>query len=156
MEKRMVRHLFLVTVFCSAAPAMAWGEVSQPTRNADEQEVLKVDSDWATAEMRHDEAALQRILDDRFVATFGQGKPIDKSDFIKSILSEDPATAVTQELSNRSAIVDGDTAVVVETDTQTTVKNAEKNVMFWRFTVTYIKRQGRWIALAEQGGPARP
>ena len=152
----MVRYLLLVAIFCSAISPMGWGEASEPARSADEQDVLKVDSDWAAAEMRRDEAALERVMDNRFIATFGQGKPVDKPTFIKSILSEDPRTVVTQELSNRSVIVDGDTAVVVEADTQTTVKNAEKSVLFWRFTVTYIKRQGRWIALAEQGGPARP
>lgn len=152
----MVRYLLMVAAFCSATSSMGWGEASEPARSADEQDVLKVDSDWAAAEVRRDEAALERVMDNRFIATFGQGKPVDKPTFIKSILSEDPRTAVTQELSNRSVIVDGDTAVVVEADTQTSVKNAEKNVMFWRFTVTYIKRQGRWIALAEQGGPARP
>lgn len=143
----------LVAVFCLLPSRMGWAE---PARSADEEDVLEVDSEWASAEMRRDGAALEQILDDRFVATFGQGKPVDKSTFIKSILSEDPATSVTQELSNRSVIVDRDTAVVVETDTETTVKNDEKKIGFWRFTVTYIKRQGRWIALAEQGGPARP
>ena len=150
----MTRSLkILVAVFCLAASRTGWAE---PARSADEETVLKVDSEWAAAEMRRDGAALEQILDDRFVATFGQGKPVDKSTFIKAILSEDPATSVTQELSNRSVIVDRDTAVVVETDTETTVKNDEKKVGFWRFTVTYIKRHGRWIALAEQGGPARP
>jgi hypothetical protein len=153
----MIRCLFLVAAFCSATSTAGLAAVSVASAGSDdEQAVLKADSDWAAAEMSRNGTALERILDDQFIATFGEGKPVGKPAFIKSILSEDPAKRVTQELSNRSVIVDGDTAVVVETDTETTIKNAEKRVLFWRFTVTYIKREGRWIALAEQGGPARP
>jgi hypothetical protein len=156
-EGQLIRCLLLVAALCSTASAASLA--ADPVASAssdDEQAVLKVDSDWADAEMRRDGTALEQIMDNRFIATFGEAKPVDKPAFIKSILSEDPAKRVTQELSNRSVIVSGDTAVVVETDTETTVKDAEKKVLFWRFTVTYIKRQGRWIALAEQGGPARP
>jgi hypothetical protein len=39
------------------------------------EELLKLESDWATAEDKHDEATLRRILDDQFVVTFGTKAP---------------------------------------------------------------------------------
>jgi hypothetical protein len=150
----MVRRFLLFAAIC--ALAIKSEPVSANPPSADEQAVLKVDSDWADAEERRDKAALDRVLADQFIATFGTDKPVDKPTFIKSILSEDPAVSDTQKLSDRSVVVDSDTAVVVEVDTETTIKNTKKRVASWRFTVTYIKRRGSWIALAEQGGPARP
>lgn len=41
------------------------------------------------AEIKHDEATLVRILDDKFVLSFGAGKPYDKEAFIKGILRRD-------------------------------------------------------------------
>jgi hypothetical protein len=82
-----------------------------------EQQVLDVDRAWADAEVKHDTAALRRVLDDRFVATFGAGKPYDKEGFIKAVVDEEPDTTASQELTDRMVRVDRDTAVIVETDT---------------------------------------
>jgi hypothetical protein len=46
---------------------------------------LKLESEWVTAELRHDEATLRHILDDKFFASFGSSKPYDKEAFIKLI-----------------------------------------------------------------------
>jgi hypothetical protein len=149
----MIGRLLLAAAICSATLPLGQAALAAGLASADEQAVLKLDADWADAEMRRDGATLERILDNRFIATFA-GKSIDKPTFIRALLSEDPAKVVTQKLSDRTVIVEQDTAVVVETDTETIVKDAKTTVNTWRFTVTYIKRQGRWVALAEQGGPA--
>src|SRR5678815_2373917 len=65
-----------------------------------EQAVLDRDHQWAIAETKRDGAALQDILDDRFIATFGTAKPVDKKSFIKLILSGDATAIVTQDLSD--------------------------------------------------------
>ena len=39
------------------------------------EEVLRLEREWATAEDKHDEATLRRILDEKFVVTFGSKKP---------------------------------------------------------------------------------
>ncbi len=46
-------------------------------------------------------------------------------------------------------IVDGDTAVLVGTDTARGVKNGATYTAVYRYTVTYIRREGQWRALAE-------
>ncbi len=52
---------------------------------ADEQALRKLEREWVDAETRHDAVALQSILDDKFVATFGAAKPLDKDAFIKDV-----------------------------------------------------------------------
>lgn len=128
----------------------------QPARAADasqneaREEVLSLEREWTIAENKHDEAMLRRILDEKFVATFGTKRPpYDKEGFIKSQLAGDVDPTVSDTLSDQMVIVDGDTAVVVGTDTERSAKNGEAHTAVARYTATYVRRNGRWLALAE-------
>jgi len=113
------------------------------------QEVLDLEKKWVDAELKHDEAALRRILDDKFVASFGAGKPYDKEAFIKGILSGAADPTESQALTDRIVIIDGDTAVVIGTDTERGTKKGAPYTEVARYTATYIRRNGQWVALAE-------
>jgi hypothetical protein len=125
------------------------------TAAADEKALLKIEREWVDAEARHDVVALQAILDDRFVATFGAGKLLDKTAFIRDVTSGAVDPTQSQTLSDRTVVLAGDTAVVVETDTIRRIKNGQPSESVYRFTVTYIKREGHWLALAEHGVAAK-
>jgi steroid delta-isomerase-like uncharacterized protein len=113
------------------------------------QQVLDLEKEWVAAEHSHDVAALRRILDDKFVASFGAGKPSDKEAFIKGIVSSDVDPTESQTLTDRTLIIDQDTAIVVGTDTERGTRNGAAYTEVARYTVTYILRNGRWLALAE-------
>jgi ketosteroid isomerase-like protein len=123
---------------------------------ADEQALRKLERQWVDAETRHDAVALQSILDDKFVATFGAGKPLDKNAFIKAITTGPVDPTVSQELSEQTFVMAGDTAVVVETDTERKLRDGKPSTAVYRFTVTYIRRGDHWLALAEHGVAANP
>jgi len=123
---------------------------------ADEQALRKLEHEWVEAEARHDAVALQAILDDRFIATFGAGKPLDKNAFILDETAGAIDPTESQELSDQTIIVAGDTAVIVETDTERKVRDGKQSAAVYRFTVTYIRRAGHWVALAEHGVAAKP
>ena len=110
-------------------------------------ELARLEREWVDAEANRDSAALDRILDDQFICTFLTGKPIGKSDFIKS--ETRPGPKGTQDLSDETMIVSGDTAIVVNTDTLHGVRNGTPYSETARITATYIKRGGHWRALAE-------
>ncbi len=114
-----------------------------------EQQVLDLDRAWADAEVKHDEAALRRILDDQFVATFGTGKPYDREGFIKVVIGGNPDPTESQDLSDRMVRIDADTAVIVETDTVRGTDEGKAYTSVYRLTTVYIRRNGRWVALAE-------
>ena len=42
------------------------------------QQVLNLEREWVDAEIKHDSVTLRRILDDKFVATFGAENPMIK------------------------------------------------------------------------------
>jgi len=119
-----------------------------PPTDAKEQ-VLDLGKEWVAAELKHDASTLRRILDDKFVASFGAEKPYDKEAFIKQIVSGDVDPTESQTLTDETVIIDRDTAVVVGTDTVRGTEKGEAYTAVYRYTVTYIRRHGQWVALAE-------
>jgi ketosteroid isomerase-like protein len=111
------------------------------------QQLLDLEKQWADAEDKSDTEALRRILDDRFVATLG-ARTYDKDAFIKAFAREvDPSAS--QTLTYEAVIIDGDTAVLIATDTARGTRDGTARTAVYKYTATYIRRDGRWRALAE-------
>ena len=119
-----------------------------PTAGA-KQEVLRLEKEWVEAENKHDAATLNRILDDKFLSTFGSRAPTDKETFVKRITAGDIEPTQSQILSDQSVILDQDTAVIIGTDTISSTENGATHTAAYRYTITYVHRNGRWLALAE-------
>jgi ketosteroid isomerase-like protein len=153
----MRTSLFTTAAVCAVVMLFGAGNThaDEQAATADEKALLKLERAWTDAEARHDVVALQAILDDRFVSTFGAGKLLDKHAFIKEVTSGAIDPTESQELSDRTVVVAGDTAVVVETDTIRSTKNGQLSESVYRFTVTYIRHGGHWVALAEHGVAAK-
>jgi steroid delta-isomerase-like uncharacterized protein len=113
------------------------------------QRVLDLGKEWTAAEVKHDASTLRRILDDKFVASFGANKLYDKEAFIKQMVSGALDPTESQTLTDETVTIDHDTAVVVGTDTVRETDNGTTYTVVYRYTVTYIHRNGQWIALAE-------
>lgn len=144
------------TIITAACLTLLAGALAKaPTANttfldADaKQQILDLEQTWVTAEHNHDAAALRRILDDKFLASFNADKPLDKEDFIKLIVTEEADPTESQTLTDRNVIIDRDTAVVVGVDTERGTKKGKAYSAVYRYTVTYIHRNGQWVALAE-------
>src|SRR5215831_6449 len=121
--------LFLIFVCCVivSSPAIAQKETTSPLPADPKQEILDLGQQWVAAENKHDTTTLGRILDDKFVASFDTGKPYDKEAFIKLIVSDDVDPTESQTLTDETVLIDGDTAVVVGTDTD---RGTEKGVAY--------------------------
>lgn len=111
--------------------------------------MLNVGKEWAAAEVKHDAATVRRILDDKFVATWGVKGPLDKEAYLKEVLGENVDPAASQTLTDETVVLDGDTAVVLGTDTARGTENGATYTAVLRYTVTYVRRNARWVALAE-------
>lgn len=129
----------------STASAESTQRSAEPTV-ADELHALE--QAWVDAEVRRDAEALRQILDEKFVATFGSGRPLDREAFIRAVVSG-TSTDVSQTLGDATVVVDRETAVVVGTDTVRGVANGTPYLHVYRYTATYVRRDGRWVALAE-------
>lgn len=144
----MKKHLLVLALLCSSAAHAQTNDVRQ--------QVIDATRQWIVAENKHDAAALDRILDDQFISTYAANGPRSKADFIKGITKGPVDPTQSQDLTDVSVAVDGDTAVIVGTDTFHSATQAP--VAPLRFTITYVRKQGRWVALGEHivTIPAKP
>lgn len=114
--------------------------------STEEKAVLAADDDWVRAEIAHDEATLRRVLDDQFVFNSNAGHTSGKEGLIKNILA---GNMKDQTITERSVLVDGDTAVVFGTaELRFGSPGQEETVSLLRYTATYVKRGEKWRALA--------
>jgi ketosteroid isomerase-like protein/quercetin dioxygenase-like cupin family protein len=143
--------LFTVHVVDKGKPLYDYAEregdaETMSDESTEEKAVLATDDEWVRAELAQDETALRRILDDRFVFNSNAGRTSGKEDLIQDILSGDMKD---QQVSERSAVVDGDTAVVFGTaELRFAANGQEERTSRLRYTATYVKREGQWRALA--------
>jgi ketosteroid isomerase-like protein len=148
----MTRGLSSLTLACwmiaLSTPSAATG-AEGPIATSAKQQVLELGKQWAAAENKHDSTTLNRILDDKFVAFFGTGKRMDKAAYIKEMVGGDVDPTASQVLADETVVIDGDTAVVFGTDTVHGTENGAVYTQILRYTVTYIRRHSRWLALAE-------
>lgn len=159
MSREWALKVLCLTLACSmAASSAATGPKNSTTSSSAgaKQQVLDLGKQWVKAEVRHDERTLRHILDDKFVASFGARKPYDKEAFIKQILAGDIDPTESQSLTDETVIIDQDTAIVVGTDTVRGTDSGAAYTVVYRYTVTYVRRQGQWLALAEHLVQAPP
>lgn len=148
----MIRFLGMwLSLACCAVTAMAQPRPVPPSPKTEAtQQVMDLEQVWADAENRHDAAALRAILDDKFVFTMGSdGKLYDKEAFIAGNVRGLPDPTRSQTLTDRTVIVDRDTAVSMGTDTERGTKLGNPFTEVTRYTVTYVRRGNRWIPIAE-------
>ena len=72
-----------------------------------------------------------------------------RKEFIKSLTAGKADPRQSQSLTDETFVVDGDTAIVVGTDTFHRTDKAKPDGLALRYTITFIRRNGRWTALAE-------
>jgi ketosteroid isomerase-like protein len=113
---------------------------------AEEDAVTAAEDDWIRAEINHDEATLRRVIDDRFIANSNDGQTSGKEELIETVLG----FAMTgQTITERSVLIDGDTAVIFgTTELRFASPGEEDTKSLLRYTATYVKRDGQWRALA--------
>ena len=124
-------------------PRIAWMTIIllAGTANAEwspeQQELISLSDEWIAAEVGHDKGALERILDERFLATFASsGKTIDRSAYIAWIME---STLEPFQVLNEVVNIHGDAALVISTSTDRTIK----------FTWIAVRKGGQWKVISE-------
>jgi hypothetical protein len=144
MSRRRVCAVIAVLMALSTARSEA--DASNAPAPGDEQQVIATETAWVDAEVKRDAAVLNRVLDERFLVNSSTGVPRDKASVIADVLSW---KMVSQAITDRTVLVDGDTAIVFGTATfRFAVEGKDDERSAARYTTTYIKRDGRWRALA--------
>jgi ketosteroid isomerase-like protein len=152
MNRKHAGAILCLMLTCCTAGLSAGQRITSSAASLSDaqQQVLKLEDAWVVAEHNRDTAALRRILNDKFVVSFDAGKPVGKEALIQQVANSAVDPTESQTLTERSVIIDGDTAIVTGIDTEHgTRKNGAAYTAVARYTATYIRRNGNWSALAE-------
>jgi hypothetical protein len=145
-------RIFFVSILLAASLAVAVAGHAEtgtaPITVPEEQRVLDAEDAYVAAELSGDEAALRRIVDDRFVFNSSSGQTSGKEPLIQGVLG---MGMTSQDITERSVLIEGGIALVFGTTTMrfATADEGER-VSTLRYTSTYVKREGEWRLLALQ------
>jgi ketosteroid isomerase-like protein len=142
----MLRSFAPVVIGLALADLTAQSQPSKaPSTGDDEKQLLALERQWADAEVKHNAAFLDRVLDDRFIVIDSQGRTRDKAAFVADLLK---SAMTSQMISDETVHIFGDTAVIHGTDT---VQPSDGKAPYsLRYLTVYAKREGGWRAVAEE------
>ncbi|CAN5772205.1 hypothetical protein BH18ACI4_BH18ACI4_00290 [soil metagenome] len=147
MKRISVIAALMITVLFLAARQM---REAKPGQNGNvEQTIRQLDREWIEAYPRRDTAALERIYAADLIVTNPDGSVGNKAEEIALIAS---GTFTFQSITNEDVRVRvlGDMAVVTGRSMMNGQYKDQDISGGYRYTDVYMKRQGRWQAVALQ------
>jgi hypothetical protein len=144
----------IVLLFCAAAAAAQ----SSPPVKSDQDILIELEHNWDAAFHRHDQAFIDRILAEEFVATYDNGVRGDRDLELKlALIDENVESSTMDEFIIKEY---GNTAVVWFTLHLVGPVNGQRVQNDYRFTDVFVLRDGRWQCVSTQstkvdrrGGP---
>ena len=120
-----------------------------PQAQSTEQTLKQLEHDWSQASLKKDFATLDKIMADDWVSIDFQGRTITKSETIASLKSGSPATQAAG-IGQMKVRVFGDSAIVTGSDTEKSTLKGKAVIDKYLWTDVFVKRDGRWQAVASQ------
>ena len=147
----MKRIAIAVCVVVLVLAVAAWAQTAvQPTSGSVEQELIRLEKEWADALVKHDLAFLDRILPDDYISTDSQGTVGTKTQEIAYLKSGD-YVLISTVLDNFKVHVYGDAAVYSGRSTDKAQFKGKDISGQYQWTDTWVKRGGRWQCVASHG-----
>jgi hypothetical protein len=132
------------------AVALALSVPCLTTAQSVEQQLKKLEIEWADAEVKKDVAVLDRLLADDFTLTTTFGKVVTKAQAVADVKSGEDATS-SYAYSDVKVRVYGDTAVVTYVEKSKETYKGRDNSGTSRWTDTWVKRGSSWQCVASHG-----
>ena len=116
-----------------------------------------MEKDWSAAFLKHDLAAIERILDDDFVGIDGRGFVSNKQQEIDEAKIPDPKepappfVILEESLSDFKVRVYGNTAIINCLNTAKIKAGDKISEIQYRRTTVWVKRQGNWRCVSFHG-----
>jgi len=137
----------VLLVFLLVSTTFAFAQPKSDSDASISQTLQALEQEWLNAEKNHDAAAFEKIVADEWVAITPDGKRQTKADRAAEIKSAHTTSATLGDVNVR---VFGDAAVVTGTDDEVTVENGKKSSEHYVWTDVFVKRNGKWLAVASQ------
>lgn len=113
-------------------------------------QLTALEYEWNDANIKGNKAAVRRIVADEFRGVGADGKVANKEQMLADL---HPAPQIASlKLSDLKVSLAGNTAVLTGLNT---VKSKEGQVISFRFTDTFLWREGRWQAISSQASQVR-
>jgi ketosteroid isomerase-like protein len=120
-----------------------------------ENQIKKLEQDWAQATVKSGAAAVDQYEADDIIDTDPNGRVTDKAQD-KTDLSSGDLKFQSIELSDLKVRVYGDTAVAAGTNILNGTYKGQDISGKYRYTDTWVKRNGKWQVVATQGTKIQP
>jgi hypothetical protein len=136
-----------------SAGLIAFRSYAQPmndsaAQQSEEARVLAAEDEYVAAEVGRDEAALRRLVDDRFLFNTSRGTTTGKEELIQGVLR---MNMVGQTIRERSVMIEENVAFVFGTaELRFANPGKPESTSALRYTATYVNRNGQWRLLALQ------
>ena len=126
------------------------GVLASPGNSRVQEEIVRQEREWSAAFLRHDVAALDRIIADDFVGTDGRGVTSTKADEIqeaRAVAPDAPAppfVILNEVFSDMTVRLYGEVAVLTSRNDESVRTGDREMVLVYRRTTVWVKRRGRW------------
>ena len=147
MPRRFIAYICLLGLVLSAVVGVEARQAKGDTDAAVSQTLQGMEQAWVTAEKNQDAAAFEKLVADDWIAITPDGKNQTKAERAAEVKS---AGTVSVTLGEMKVRVFGETAVVTGTDDEATMKDGKKSSDRYVWTDVFVKRDGRWRAVASQ------
>lgn len=147
MPRRFIAQICFLSLLLSVVVLV---EAKQPKADSDaaiSQTLQAMEQAWLNAEKNHDAAAFENLVADDWIAISPDGKSQTKAERAAEIKTADITSATLGDMKVR---VFGDTAVVTGTDDEITLEDGKKSSGHYVWTDVFVKRNGKWLAVASQ------
>jgi ketosteroid isomerase-like protein len=149
-----MRNMLAIAVLCLLSLSLATGQNASTTGKVEDQ-IKKLELDWAQATIKDGVAAVDQYEADDIVSTDPSGRVTDKAQDKKDFSSGD-LKFQSLETSDLKVRVYGNTAVATGTSTLKGTYKGQDISGTYRFTDTWVKRNGKWQVVATQATKVQP
>ena len=145
--KRLVPTAALAVVVTSLVLSRLPAADAMMSARSDEQTITQLEQDWGVALVKADVAWIDGITSDDYTMTDPDGTVVTRAQGDADLKSGAMHFA-SFTLDEVKVHVHGDTAVVFGLETEKSTYKGEDSSGQYRFTDTFTKQDGKWIALA--------
>lgn len=145
-----MKKLLIIVLLIIASAIVAFSQKKSESfekTNSEAQKIIQFMTDWANLSNKHDIAALDRMLPDDLVLTFQDGQVQIKDEYIAA-LKNNPADFTITDYDQKVDLYDR--VAIVRARYVVAVKDVKVEL---RYTVTFLKRKGRWEPVAFHSSP---
>jgi ketosteroid isomerase-like protein len=141
--------IFIVMLTAGICTANSQSRGTKATLDARaEQAVRRLEREWLDAGHNKDVAAMDRILANDFIITFGDGSVRDKDEVMRRLRVGTRNPNEYDWTEDSEVRVHGNTAIIVGRYRYRLREKDKETVSESRYTDTYIKRKGHWQVVA--------